>query len=85
MSATILPFDRVRVLHRGLHVDEARRRVRMGARAAGCSEAQVHQADRYAVRLWIDNALDAHFVIERAIDHARHLARASNSTAPDCA
>ena len=86
MSAQILPFHRAAVLHRGLNVDEALRRVRMGARAAGASVHQVEAAQRYAVRLWCDAALNPQFVIERAIDYARQLiGMADADTGPHCA
>jgi hypothetical protein len=84
MSAQVLSFNRARVLHRGLTLDEVRRRVRMAARAAGCDTDEVELAQRYAVRLWCDNALDPHFIIERATDFARRLV-ASRAEGPEVA
>lgn len=81
MSAQILPFDRARVLHRGLNLDEARRRVRMAARAAGCTVDEVEDAQRYAVRLWLHGALDPHFVIERATAFAKDMVAQRNGEA----
>jgi hypothetical protein len=84
MSAQILPFDRAKVLHRALNLDEARRRVRIAARAAGCMVDEVELVQRYAVRLWCDAALDPAFVIDRCRDFAQRLV-AARATGPEVA
>jgi hypothetical protein len=79
MSAQILPFDRAKVLHQALNLEEALRRVRMAARAAGCNVHQVEDVQRHAVRLWCHGALDAAFVIDRAREYARELVAATTA------
>jgi hypothetical protein len=83
MSAQILPFDRAKVLHQRLNLDEARRRVRMAALAAGCRSDEIDVVEKYARRLWCDAALDGAFVIDRARDFARRLV--ATRPAPDAA
>jgi hypothetical protein len=84
MSAQILPFDRAKVLHAELNLDESLRRVRMAARAAGCTTYEVEQVQRYAVRLWCDAALDGAFVVEKARDFAAQLV-ATRAAGPEVA